>query len=97
MSTKLYRLEAPDATIGGVAVEFPSGKCKKAQWQAPEPISDTKSLALDCAARVRAALMDEGAQDDIDRTNWVSVVAAIQKHIQDFNAKHPARMRVNLN
>jgi hypothetical protein len=88
--TKIRRLEAQDATIGGVLFEFPSGKCKSAQWQSPIRVTDTLELAKKTTVHVLNALISEGAQDDVDRTNWTSCVAAVQKHIVDWNGLHPA-------
>ena len=85
--TTLRRLHAPDATIGGVLYTFPSGRSKQATWQSKLAVPNTLELAKSCAAQVRAALMDEGATDDLDRTNWPSVVAATQKHVKDWNDK----------
>ena len=87
--TTLHRLEANDATIGGVLYTFPSGKSKSATWKSEQRVTDSLALAKSCAAQVRASLMDEGATDDLDRTNWPSVVAGTQRHIQDWNAKLP--------
>lgn len=58
-----------------------------AQWQSKSAVPNTLELAKSCAAQVRAALMDEGATDDLDRTNWPSLVAGTQKHIKDWNEK----------
>ena len=92
ISTTLHRLEANDATIGGVLYTFPSGKSKQATWKSESQITDTLTLAKSCASQVRAQLMDEGATDDLDRTNWPSLVAGTQRHIQDFNARLGAQM-----
>lgn len=96
MSTKLYRLESSDATIGGVAFEFPSGKCKSATWQSPGRVTDTLAMAKKVTVQVLDAMLREGAQDDVDRTNWTSCVAAVQKHISEWNATHTAP-RIALN
>ena len=85
--TTLRRLESNDATIGAVLYTFPSGKSKAASWKSETLVTETLELAKSCAAQVRAALMDEGATDDLDRTNWPSLVAGTQKHIKDWNEK----------
>ncbi len=85
ISTSLRRLEADNATIGGVLYTFPSGRSKQATWQSKSVVTDTLELAKACASQVRAQLMDEGATDDLDRTNWPSLVAGTQKHIRDWN------------
>ena len=87
ISTTLRRLEAENRTIGGVLYTFPSGKSKQATWKSVSQVTDTLALAKSCANQVRAQLMDEGANDDLDRTNWPSVVAGTQKHIADWNAR----------
>lgn len=90
MSLKLYRLASDDATIGGVAFEFPSGKCKKATWQHAGRVTDTLELAKDLVKGVIAQLHEEGASRDIESMNVPSCVAACQKHIKDWNDVHPA-------
>ncbi len=85
ISTTLRRLAADDATIGAVLYIFPSGRSKSASWQSKSVVADTLALAKSCAAEVRNQLMNEGAADDLDRTNWPSLVAGTQKHISDWN------------
>ena len=83
--TTLHRLCADDAQIGGILYTFPSGKTLSVSWRSQQNVTETLALAKDCVARVREKLMSEGKQDDIDRTNWPSCVAATQKHIKDWN------------
>ena len=95
LCTTLHRLETDDRTVGGVLFTFPSGAMKSATWRSQTPIQDTLSAAKDYAAHVVQALLKEGKQDDIDRTNWTSAVAAVQKHIIDFNHKLRASIPVS--
>ena len=89
-STELRRLEAADATIGGVLFTFPSGISKSASWKSETRIADTLEMAKDITKRVLAQLLEEGRSDDAERTNWVSVVAGVEKHVRDWNATLPA-------
>lgn len=87
MTTTLQRLEGDRATIGGFLIRFPSGTAKTVSWESGAPVTDTKEAAQKYAVAVVDALLKEGRQDDIDRTNWVSVVAAAQRCISDWNDK----------
>jgi hypothetical protein len=49
-------------------------------------IQPTKEAAIQYAAKALAGLMDERRVDDMGRTNWVSLTAALEKIIIDFNA-----------
>ena len=89
-STELRRLEADDATIGGVLFTFPSGISKSASWKSEMRIGDTLAMAKDITARVLAQLLEEGRSDDANATNWASCVAAVQKHVSDWNNTLPA-------
>lgn len=86
MSTTLIRLDSPDATIGGFRITFPSGCTKNVHWRSEVPILPLLDAAKQYAASTIQALLNEGRQDDIDRTNWVSVTAAIKHILTEFNA-----------
>jgi hypothetical protein len=85
MSTTLHRLEGPRPTIGGFLITFPSGTRKTVHWEYDRPIKDTLTAAKGYAAKVVQTLLDEGKHDDIGRTNWTSVTAAIQAIIVQWN------------
>lgn len=87
MTTTLERLEGDSATIGGVLFRFPSGTAKKAVWESGAPITDTKEAAQKCTTQVVDALLREGKHNDIQSTNWTSCVAAVQRHMSDWNDK----------
>ncbi len=63
---------------------FDSGVAKVAAWR-----SDAVVPALDTAkalaAQVLEALRTEGRWDEIRDTNWVSVAAALNKLVRDWN------------
>lgn len=86
MSTTLQRLDSPDARIGGFLITFPSKRTKTVHWSSEIPIHPTLDAAKKYAASTVETLLREGRQDDLDRTNWVSVTAAIERIIKDFNA-----------
>lgn len=85
--TSLIRLEGDTLEEGGVMLFLPSGATKVMQWQTPRQITPT----LEAAKKYTAQVIDDIAQqhgfecDDIQRTNWVSVIAAVQRCILDFN------------
>jgi hypothetical protein len=66
-------------------VEFPSGVRKQVAWRSQAPIPDTLAAAKEYAAAVVDALLKDQRVDDLDRTNIPSLVAAIQRLLQDWN------------
>ena len=90
---QLWPLEAPgNPRIGGVLLKFPSGLQKTLQWDYPRPVVDTLAAAKHLSARVLDELMRENHADDISRTNWASITAAIQRLVIDWNARMRAAM-----
>ncbi len=86
----LHRLEAPGhPDVGGVLAEFPSGKRLQASWRHAEAV-DSLSTAKRIAAHLLDRLITLGLHDDANRTNWPSVVAAVQTIIRDWDAKRQA-------
>jgi hypothetical protein len=82
-----------DPTIGGFLITFPSGLSKEVIWQSAVPAPDPLRAAKEFTAGVLDQLLQEGKTDDANRTNWVSVTAAVQKLVVDFNAKRLAALR----
>jgi hypothetical protein len=80
----LHRLEAPDSTIGGVLITFPSGAKKVASWRSPVPIEPTIEAAKEHVAAVIRDMLPQHL-DDVERTNIPSLVAAVQAHIIEWN------------
>lgn len=79
-------MEADDATIGGFLARFPSGKTTIVQWKHGAPSLDSKADAKKLTVQLVDTLLKEGdRQDDIDRTNWASVVAAVQRIVSDWS------------
>jgi hypothetical protein len=87
--TQIYRLEAKvgSTDTGGIAFRFPSGKVKTLTWKTQAPIEPTLDAAKEYATKLIDEMLRGGGMDDVERTNWASAVAAIQKHILDFNQK----------
>ena len=86
MTTTLQRLDSPDSLIGGFRITFPSGKAKDVHWRSEVPIHPTLEAAKQYAAATIQALLDARQTDDLERTNWVSVTAAIHRIIKEFNS-----------
>jgi hypothetical protein len=83
----LYRLEAPGhPDVGGVLAQFPSGKQLQATWRHADQV-DSLATAKRVAASLLDALLRENRHDDANRTNWPSLVAAVQVIIRDWDAK----------
>lgn len=88
-STSLIALEGDETEVGGFAIFFPSGRTKLIHWHSLKPITPTLEAAKDYTAKVLEQLLkgDDIGLKDMERTNWVSVAAAIQRIILDFNGK----------
>jgi hypothetical protein len=83
----LHRLEAPgDPHTGGVLAEFPSGRRLQAAWRHAESV-DSMATAKRVAASLLERLLAERLTDDAERTNWPSLVAAVQVIVRDWDAK----------
>lgn len=83
----LWRLEDPaHPDVGGVLAEFPSGRRLQASWRHAERV-DALATAKRVAAHLLDTLMRDGLADDADRTNWPSVVAAVQAIVMQWDAK----------
>ncbi len=91
---KLYPAESandqPD--VGGFVIEFPSGTRKSVAWRSQAPIPDTLAAAKQYVIQLTQSMLDERRIDDLERTNMPSLVAAVQKIIQDWNETTRARL-----
>jgi hypothetical protein len=87
--TELRRLEAvpPSNPLdGGVLITYPSGHTQQMAWRSDgRLILPTRDAAKQYAANALQALLDERRTDDAERTNWVSLTAALEKILKDFN------------
>lgn len=93
ISADIRRLESTDdPRFGGVHLHTPSGIQIAAIWRTPGLIGDTLASAKAAAAQLMDKLVREHEGKDIDRINWPSVVAAIQKHMQDWNELRRAQL-----
>lgn len=88
-STSLIRLESEsgEVEVGGFLVFFPSGDTKVVQWRSVKPITPTLDAAKDYTSRLADELIKAHGvgHPDVQHTNWVSVCAAAQRIILDFN------------
>jgi hypothetical protein len=85
-AVKLWPADSPDPDTAGFVVEFPSGVRKSVAWRSRAPIMPTLEAAKEYAARlIEARSSEPGGLDDVERTNWASVVAAVQRIISDWN------------
>lgn len=83
---EIHRLDSSDPRVGGILITFPSGAAKHIRWQTEAPINPELEAAKHYSASFIAHLLENNLKADLDSTNWVSVVACLQKHIADFNA-----------
>jgi len=101
-STSLIRLEGDDPEVGGLIVFFPSGRHLDLSWRAVQHITPTKEAALQYTGKLVEILNqasgqgDTSADEDLRRTNWVSVTAAVQRIILDFNSKLSAAVSAKM-
>lgn len=84
-STSLIAAEGDEPEKGGFFLFLPSGATKVISWHQVKPITPTLDAAKQYAAKIIESLQRDGLADDIDRTNWASVTAAIQRVILDWN------------
>jgi hypothetical protein len=89
---KLWPATSEDPDLSGFICEFPSGVRKQIAWRSRVPITPELQAAKQYAATLIQALMSEGRLDDVERTNWASATAAIQRLVSDFNDKCKARL-----
>lgn len=83
---QLHRLELPGNTRhGGVLVAFPEGDGIELTWDRAAPFPDTLQAAKGLAAELIEAFRKQGLDDRIRVTNWTSMTAAFQRHIEDWN------------
>jgi hypothetical protein len=84
--TALIRLEGDKVEQGGFLLFLPSGLTKQVAWHSPKPITPTLDAAKEYTGRVIEDLLKQGNDDDdVRRTNWTSVCAAVQRIVLDFN------------
>ena len=86
----LHRLESANGNPreGGVLMAWPGHEGIEIAWQSDgRLILPTLDAAKRYAAEAIADLQRTGRQDLIDATNWASVVAALQHHIDQFNTQ----------
>lgn len=77
-----------DPRVGGIVVQFESGARKVVSWNHGAPLSEQDCLtwSKEIASNLVAHLMSHQMEEDIRRTNWASMVAAILKIVRDWNA-----------
>lgn len=92
---ELHRLEGKTPHEGGALVVFPSKVGHELAWRARMPIPDALAFAKQQAAQCLDRLMREGKHDDAERTNWPSLVAALQRIVMDFNERLRAHIRAS--
>lgn len=78
---------------GGILARFPSGKTLTATWVQSFPINDSLAAAKTLSAKLLNQLLEEGCNDDADRTNWASFTAAVQRIVSDWSDKRRAEIR----
>ena len=93
--TSVIRLESETPEVGGFIIFFPSGHHLPVAWKTTSHITPTKEAALQYTGAAEQKLEDmarsdnpkvrEAAIADIKGTNWVSVCAAVQRTIVEFN------------
>jgi len=85
----LQRLESTtnNPRQGGFVIRFPSGRAEVVEWDTGAPMRADAVLQVskNMAAQLVERLSASASHDDMERTNWASVVAAIQRIVTDWN------------
>lgn len=70
-------------------VFLPSGATKTVAWRSTKPITPTLDAAKEYASKLAESLIESAgvSHPDVQRTNWTSVAAAVQRIILDFNRR----------
>jgi len=89
---KLWPAEGVSSDTGGFIAELPSGVTKAVAWRSNAPIEPTLDAAKQYVTALIQALLDGRHLDDVERTNWASATAAVQKIVADWNEKTRARL-----
>ena len=97
----LIEVESDDGKpeIGGFIIFLPSGATKVVHWNSTKPITPTLDAAKQYATELVDSLLKQHGTvscEDIQRTNWTSVAAAIQRIILDFNEKIVGRINAKM-
>lgn len=90
--TSLIAAESDDAEVGGLFIFFPSGVTKTVSWRQVSAITPTMDAAKQFTIKIVEQLQMDGNEDDVNVTNWASVVAAVQRIILDWNDKLAERV-----
>lgn len=96
--SSLIRLEGDTVERGGFLLFLPSGATKVIAWHTAKPITPTLDAAKQYTTQIVDGLLQAGgiANTDIQRTNWVSVTAAVQRCILDFNDRLVAAINAKM-
>lgn len=84
----LHRLEISNGNPhhGGVLITWSDGSGTEIAWQSDgRLILPTLDAAKRYAAEAITELQRTGRNAEINATNWPSLIAALQRHISDFN------------
>jgi len=92
-STTLVAGETNEPECGGFYIFLPSGLTKVVAWRSMQAITPTKEAAQKYATELVDSLLKDGKLSDVERTNWASVTAAIQRIILDWNDR--LKIRIN--
>lgn len=97
-STSIIAVEAMDGDpeIGGFLLFLPSGATKIVTWRQAKPIEPTLDAAKQYAGKLIETLYAARLDEDIKATNWVSVTAAIQRIILDWNDRIKTRISIKM-
>jgi hypothetical protein len=89
---KLWPAENDDPLVGGFIAEMPSGVMKAVAWRSGAPIEPTIDAAKQYVSELLQCLIDGRHMDDVERTNWASATAAVQRIVADWNERTRARL-----
>ena len=95
MDTQLHRLEGTsNPRAGGVLIRYGTGRSSLIEWLGDgRLILPTLHAAKRYVAEVIADLQASDGHAEVQQTNWTSVIAAVQRHIEDWNATQLASIK----
>ena len=91
---QLHRLESPDGNSewGGVLIVFDDRSAIELTWRQAAPVIDTLQGAKALAARAIDQLLRTGRGALVNSINAPSMVAALQRHLMDWNETRRAAL-----
>lgn len=86
----LLESETP-SNVGGVLLTFESGHALQARWSGVGKSNDPVQVGKQIAAEALRNLNEKGLRDDLNSTNWPSLVAGIAEQFRLWRERQEER------